>query len=83
MSDPAEFHHMGKAHADALYDLSRVFNISGYMAWCRGCKRSLPVTYDGRLMHHADGCEHFAEQHPWARLRAVLNGQAPATEVSK
>lgn len=72
----AEFRPLGKPSADAIATLATMFKYTGFFARCRACDRSLAMTQDGMMLYHHAGCPNFSEQHPWARLRAILNGAA-------
>lgn len=69
----AEFRPMDKSHADALGELGAVFKMNGWSMICRCCGLALPATQDGMLLNHKLACLTQGEQHPWARLRAILN----------
>ena len=66
-----------KPNADALIEFHRLFNFRGAHMLCRSCGRGLPITEDGKLLPHALDCRTAGEQHPWARLRALLAGELP------
>lgn len=72
-----EFRPMGKENADALGELGTVFKMNGWSMICRCCGRALPATEDGLLLEHKPACTTAGEQHPWARLRAILNAGVP------
>jgi hypothetical protein len=75
---PTEFTPRGsmtKAQADAIQKLYRVFAFRGLWMECRDCRRALPITMDGLFIEHRPDCLHAGEQHPWARLRAILNAR--------
>jgi len=72
---------MTEGHANALNHLGMVFTFRGWDAQCRCCSRRLPITLDGQLIDHRPGCPTAGEQHPWARMRAILAGQLPTDEV--
>ncbi|HBI70674.1 MAG TPA: hypothetical protein DDZ22_17215 [Massilia sp.] len=57
---------------DKLIELARYWKLDGDWMTCKGCKRSLIASRDGEELNHADGCKFAAQQHPWARLRALV-----------
>lgn len=67
--------HMTRESNDALLALARYWKLDGDWMTCKGCKRSLIASRDGEELNHADGCKHWDQHHPWAKLRAILNGK--------
>ena len=68
---------MNATHCDAMKALQKIWKIKSWSMTCRHCKRWLAINRDGCLVEHVEGCINNHDQHPWARLRGILNDQMP------
>lgn len=62
---------------EGLSDFHNVWRLEADNIYCCGCKRGLHVSRDDELLNHRSGCRHRDEQHPWARLRALIATPLP------
>lgn len=71
-----------QASADMM-EFSRIWKIKGWAMKCRCCNRWINIQREGARVDHRPGCDYQDEQHPWARLREILNKTSPALKAEE
>lgn len=56
-----------------LCNFHKVWKMKRWSMECKCCERWINVHRSGALVDHKEGCINTHEQHPWARLRSILN----------
>lgn len=59
-----------------MIEFTKVWKLKKWSMECRHCERWINVQRDGALVDHKEGCHFAHEQHPWKRLRNILNSVA-------